>query len=310
MSPRAFGEGFAPFFIALATFVGALISWLLLRALPTRALAAGANGLRSVLTGLLPALAIGLGQVVIMMAVLLWGLDMKPVYPVAMAAFIYLTTVAFLALQQMFIIILGTATGRVVSLVLLMLQLSSSGGTYPVETTPGFFQALHPFMPATYVVSGLRELMTGGIDSRLWISVAFLAVLALGFGGHQLVQCRPPARLLHQAPASRTGNVGTCAGPRCRPAPAPTKLRNPQCHASPPPNRPFWLPPWNWVRCTGFPAPPWMKWPSGQGWPRAVCTTTFPPRTSLFEELLTAGVSSLAATLRSARPAGRRLWRH
>ncbi|MHA7305081.1 YhgE/Pip family protein [Arthrobacter sp. TMN-49] len=176
---KSFGEGFAPFFIALATFVGALISWLLLRALPTRALAAGANGLRSVLTGLLPALAIGLGQVLIMMAVLLWGLDLKPVYPVAMAAFIYLTTVAFLALQQMFIIIFGTATGRVVSLVLLMLQLSSSGGTYPVETTPGFFQALHPFMPATYVVDGLRELMTGGIDSRLWISVAFLAVLTV-----------------------------------------------------------------------------------------------------------------------------------
>ncbi|MDJ0314255.1 YhgE/Pip domain-containing protein [Arthrobacter sp. H35-D1] len=176
----SFGEGFAPFFIALATFVGALISWLLLRALPTRALAAGANGLRSVLTGLLPALAIGLGQVVIMVAVLLWGLDMNPVYPVAMAAFIYLTTVAFLALQQMLIIVFGTAAGRVASLVLLMLMLSSSGGTYPVETTPGFFQALHPFMPASYVVSGLRELMTGGIDSRLWVSVAFLALLALG----------------------------------------------------------------------------------------------------------------------------------
>lgn len=175
-----FGEGFAPFFIALATFVGALISWLLLRALPTRALAAGVSGLRSVLTGLLPALAIGLGQVVIMVAVLLWGLDMKPAYPVALAAFIYLTTVAFLALQQMFIIVLGTAAGRVLSLVLLMLQLSSSGGTYPVETTPGFFQALHPYMPATYVVNGLRELFTGGIDSRLWVSVMFLALLAVG----------------------------------------------------------------------------------------------------------------------------------
>ncbi|GAA4656372.1 YhgE/Pip family protein [Arthrobacter cryoconiti] len=176
---NSFGEGFAPFFIALATFVGALISWLLLRALPTRALAAGVSGIRSVLTGLLPALAIGLGQVLIMVAVLLWGLDMNPVYPVAMAGFIYLTTVAFLALQQMLIIVFGTAAGRVASLVLLMLQLSSSGGTYPVETTPAFFQALHPFMPATYVVNGLRALMTGGIDSRLWISVAFLAVMTV-----------------------------------------------------------------------------------------------------------------------------------
>ncbi|AIY03794.1 MULTISPECIES: YhgE/Pip domain-containing protein [Arthrobacter] len=176
---KSFGEGFAPFFIALATFVGALISWLLLRALPTRALAAGASGIRTVMTGLLPALAIGLGQVLIMVGVLLWGLDLSPVHPVAMAGFIYLTTVAFLALQQMFIIVLGTAAGRVVSLVLLMLQLSSSGGTYPVETTPGFFQALHPFMPATYVVNGLRQLMTGGIDSRLWVSVVFLALLTV-----------------------------------------------------------------------------------------------------------------------------------
>ncbi|GAA3289298.1 YhgE/Pip family protein [Arthrobacter citreus] len=175
----SFGEGFAPFFLALATFVGALITWLLLRALPTRALAAGVSGFRALATGLMPALAIGLGQVVIMMAVLVWGLDIHPAYLIGTGAFLYLTTVAFLALQQMLIIVLGTAAGRVASLVLLMLQLSSSGGTYPVETTPGFFQALHPFMPATYVVNGLRALITGGVDARMWIAVAFLGILAL-----------------------------------------------------------------------------------------------------------------------------------
>ena len=173
----SFGEGFAPFFLALATFVGALITWLLLRALPTRALAAGISGFRAAGTGLIPALAIGLGQVLIMMAVLVWGLDIHPAYLLGTGAFLYLTTVAFLALQQMLIIVLGTAAGRVVSLVLLMLQLSSSGGTYPVETTPGFFQALHPFMPATYVVNGLRALITGGVDARMWIAVAFLGIL-------------------------------------------------------------------------------------------------------------------------------------
>lgn len=175
----SFGEGFAPFFLALATFVGALITWLLLRALPTRALAAGVSGFRAAATGLIPALAIGLGQVIIMMAVLVWGLDIHPAYLLGTGAFLYLTTVAFLALQQMLIIVLGTAAGRVASLVLLMLQLSSSGGTYPVETTPGFFQALHPYMPATYVVNGLRALITGGVDARMWIAFAFLAILTV-----------------------------------------------------------------------------------------------------------------------------------
>ena len=176
----SFGEGFAPFFLALATFVGGLITWLILRALPTRALASAASGLRSTMTGFLPAMAIGLAQVVIMVLVLVYGIGLQPEHWLGMSAFLYLTTLAFLALQQMFIILLGTAAGRVVSLVLLMLQLSSSGGTYPVETTPVFFQVLHPFMPASYVVTGLRELITGGIDSRLWVSVVVLAVMLVG----------------------------------------------------------------------------------------------------------------------------------
>ena len=176
----SFGEGFAPFFLALATFVGGLITWLILRALPTRALASAASGLRATMTGFLPAMAIGLAQVVIMVLVLVYGIGLVPEYWLGMSAFLYLITLAFLALQQMFIILLGTAAGRVVSLVLLMLQLSSSGGTYPVETTPVFFQVLHPFMPASYVVTGLRELITGGIDSRLWVSVAVLAVMLVG----------------------------------------------------------------------------------------------------------------------------------
>ncbi len=174
---QGFGEGFAPFFIALATFVGALITWLILRPLPRRPLASNASGIRTVMTGYIPAVFIAAGQVMIMMAVLVLGLGLKPEHLVATSLFVALTTLAFLALQQMFIILLGTAAGRVVSLVLLMLQLSSSGGTYPVETTPHFFSAIHPYMPATYVVDGLRALMGGGVDSRFWVALAFMTGL-------------------------------------------------------------------------------------------------------------------------------------
>lgn len=174
---QGFGEGFAPFFIALATFVGALITWLILRPLPRRPLASNASGMRTVMTGYVPAVFIAVGQVVIMMAVLVLGVGLRPEHLIATTLFVALTTLAFLALQQMFIILLGTAAGRVVSLVLLMLQLSSSGGTYPVETTPTFFSAIHPYMPATYVVNGLRALMGGGVDGRFWVALAFMTGL-------------------------------------------------------------------------------------------------------------------------------------
>lgn len=191
---QGFGEGFAPFFIALATFVGALITWLILHALPKRPLASNTSGLRTVLTGFWPAAIIGVGQVAIMMAVLVFGIGIQPAHWLGMSLFMLLVTFAFLALQQMFIVLLGTATGRVVSLVLLMLQLSSSGGTYPVETTPGFFQALHPFMPASYVVDGLRQLIGGGLDARFWVAlvvmfgvlIVSLAISALSARGQKV----------------------------------------------------------------------------------------------------------------------------
>jgi putative membrane protein len=174
---EGFGEGFAPFFIPLALFVGALITWLLLRPLPSRALATPVSGWRATLAGYLPALAIGVGQVAIMLAVIHYGVGLHYSTVPGTVVFTLLVVASFLALQQMLNAVLGSAAGKVVILALLMLQLASSGGTYPVETTPQFFRVIHPLLPMSYAVSGLREVITGGIDARLGIAVAYLVVL-------------------------------------------------------------------------------------------------------------------------------------
>ena len=57
---------------------------------------------------------------------------------------------------------------------LLMLQLVSAGGMYPVETTSKPFQIFHRFDPMTFGVNGLRQLILGGIDFRLWQAVIAL----------------------------------------------------------------------------------------------------------------------------------------
>lgn len=175
-----YGEGFAPFFVPLALFVGGLITWLLLRPLPPRGLATRARGWRIALAGYLPALAIGVGQVVILLTVVHFGLGLGWSTALGTAAFTVLVAGAFLAVQQMLIAVLGAAAGKVAIIALLMLQLTAASGTYPVETTPAFFRALHPALPMTYAVTGLRELTTGGTDARLWTSVAALAAFLLG----------------------------------------------------------------------------------------------------------------------------------
>lgn len=177
---QGFGEGFAPFFIGLALFVGGIITWLILRVLPARSLAAPVSGLRAVLTGFLPAALLGVGQVVILLAVLIAAIGLEPNALLGTGLFCLLVVCSFLALQQMLSIVLGAAPGKMAALALLMVQLASAGGTYPVETTPEFFRIVSPFLPMSYVVTGLRELITGGIDGRLWGSVAFLALVMVG----------------------------------------------------------------------------------------------------------------------------------
>lgn len=177
---EGFGEGFAPFFISLALFVGSLITWLLLRPMPSRALATPTPGWRLALTGYLPAFLIGIGQVCVMLAVIHYGLGLSMAYTFGTIGFTMLVAATFIALQQMFITVAGPAAGKVIILAFLMIQLASSGGTYPVPTTASFFQALHPWLPMSYAVTGLRQVITGGVDQRLLVAILYLLAVLMG----------------------------------------------------------------------------------------------------------------------------------
>ncbi|WP_169165042.1 YhgE/Pip family protein [Cellulomonas taurus] len=179
-SSATMGEGFAPFFIPLALFVGGLITWLLLRPLPNRALATPVAGWRIALSGYAPALLIGVAQVAVLLAVVHLGLGLSWSTAIGTFAFTVLVAAAFLAVQQMLTAVLGSAAGKVAIIALLMIQLTSASGTYPVETTPEIFRAMHPYLPMTYAITGLRELLTGGTEGRLWWSVVVLIAFTVG----------------------------------------------------------------------------------------------------------------------------------
>ncbi|MEU4214647.1 YhgE/Pip domain-containing protein [Actinoplanes sp. NPDC026623] len=172
-----YGVGFAPYFLALALWVGAMISFMVLRPLNRRYIVSAAPAYRVALAGLLPAVAVGLAQALLLFVVVVFGLGLSPVNPVVTLALLMVTATAFAAIMQLLGAALGPA-GRIVALALLMLQLTSSGGTYPVQTTPGFFQAIHPLLPMTYVVEALRHAIDGGPAGTVVTGVLVL----LGFG--------------------------------------------------------------------------------------------------------------------------------
>ncbi|MCB5182592.1 YhgE/Pip family protein [Streptomyces antimicrobicus] len=174
-----YGTGFAPYFIPLSLWVGAMVAYMLIQPLNRRALASGASPWRIALAGWLPVASLGVAQVAMLMAVLHWGLGLEMTHPAATVGFLALVTGCFAAIVQWLNAKFGAA-GRILVLVVLMLQLTSAGGTYPIQTSPGFFNAVHPYLPMSWVVESLRRLITGGDLAVVWQSCAVLAAFTVG----------------------------------------------------------------------------------------------------------------------------------
>ncbi|MEU6461981.1 YhgE/Pip domain-containing protein [Streptomyces sp. NPDC046976] len=174
-----YGTGFAPYFIPLSLWVGAMVAYMLIAPLNRRALAAGSPAWRIALAGWLPVVALGVLQVGALMAVLHWAIGLQMLRAAGTVGFLFLVTACFAAIVQWLNARFGAA-GRILVLALLMLQLTSAGGTYPVQTSPGFFNAIHPYLPMSYVVSALRRLITGGGLGPVWQACAVLTAFTVG----------------------------------------------------------------------------------------------------------------------------------
>ncbi|WP_320668882.1 YhgE/Pip family protein [Patulibacter defluvii] len=181
-----YGRGLAPFFFPIGLWVFSIFVFFLLRPLNPRLLLAGTPARTVALVGWLPAAAIGaVGALVLFLAVQL-GLGLDAAKPFATIGVLVLTVATFAAIVQLLRAWLG-APGDLVALVLLMMQLGSAGGLYPLQTTDGIFQVLHPLMPMSYVVDALRVTISGGqaghavraVVVLLGFAIAALALTAL-----------------------------------------------------------------------------------------------------------------------------------
>lgn len=173
-----YGTGFAPFFITLSLWVGTMVTYMVLPAVPKRALAASAPAWRIALSGWFPALAVGAVQVLAMLGVLHFALGLDAQRWLALIGLLALTSATFAAMVQWINARFGPA-GRVLALALLMLQLTSAGGTYPIQTSHEFFQTIAPYLPMSWVVSASRHLVSGGPLTEVWGACAVLACYLL-----------------------------------------------------------------------------------------------------------------------------------
>lgn len=183
-----YGTGFAPYFISIALWVGALMTTFVLRVMDRRAILNGMNPLKSALISLTPFVIMGVSQAIILMGVVQGALKFQIDNVVAFYALGILASIVFMAIMQM-IMVVFRMPGRIVAIVLLMLQITSSAGTFPVQMTPAFFRAVHPYLPMTYSIMGLRQAMSGknsgeivsGIGMLVLFGVIAIAITSIAF---------------------------------------------------------------------------------------------------------------------------------
>jgi len=179
------GIAMAPYMISVALFVAALSTNMIFAKLPSGRhpesrwawlkSRAEINGIIAVLAGIL-----------VYGGVHLIGLtanhEMRTFILIILTSLVFMSMVTALTTWN-------SRIGAFFSLILLLLQLASSAGTYPLALTNDFFRAINPWLPMSYSVSGLRQTisMTGNIHHQ----VIFLAVILALFTGLGMLAYRP-----------------------------------------------------------------------------------------------------------------------
>ncbi|OPJ62921.1 YhgE/Pip domain-containing protein [Clostridium oryzae] len=150
-----YGSGLAPYFLPISLWIGAVIMLLILKIKISEY--KEMNNLELTVGKYIPYAIIGIIQALALGAIVLL-LGIKPASTLLLFGFLIVSALAFDAIIYNFINLFGIA-GEAIAIVLLVLQLCSDAGTFPIETLPKFFRGINPFLPFTYTVEGIREVL-------------------------------------------------------------------------------------------------------------------------------------------------------
>ena len=177
-----YGSAMTPFYTVLSIWVGSL----LMSSLLTTKVEDEENkykpyqkyfgrGLLFVIISLFQTLIITLGD--------MYVLGTQATSPYRFVLYALLISLLFSSIIYTIVCILGNV-GKAVCIVLLVLQLGSSGGTFPIQMTSEFFQALYPKVPFTYSIGLLREAVGGvyipAVERDIKILLIYLIVVLIG----------------------------------------------------------------------------------------------------------------------------------
>ncbi|WP_242253258.1 YhgE/Pip domain-containing protein [Bacillus cereus group sp. BfR-BA-01379] len=174
-----YGSAMSPFYTVLALWVGALLMVSLLT-VEVHEEGASYKSHEIYFGRLLTFLTIGLSQAFIVSMGDIFLLGTYVVDKFWFVLFSLFIGGVFVCIVYSLVSIFGNV-GKSMAIILLVLQVAGSGGTFPIQMTPAFFQAIYPFLPFTYAISAIRETVGGMlwdiVTRDLLVLSAFVVVM-------------------------------------------------------------------------------------------------------------------------------------
>ena len=173
-----YGSAMTPFYTVLSLWVGVLLLCSLLSTevhgeyKPYEVYFG--RGLTFLAITLVQALIVSLGDIFL--------LKVSMINPLLFVLISLFTALVFTFIVYSLVSVSGNI-GKAMAVVLLVIQVAGSGGTFPIQVTPKFFQVINPFLPFTYAISAQREAVAGvympNLTKDIIMLLIFLAVFII-----------------------------------------------------------------------------------------------------------------------------------
>ncbi|MDO5722127.1 MAG: YhgE/Pip domain-containing protein [Actinomycetaceae bacterium] len=178
----SFGAAMTPLYCMLALWVGALLTSVAIRVNVPEQL--GVSRSSAYLGRYLTYFLVGLLQSTLTCLGLIFFVEVDAAHPFLLLLTGWLASAVFTLMTYTFVVLIGNA-GKALSVLLLVMQISGSGGAYPLQLLPNWFSSISPFLPGTHVVAALRSSIAGIYGNEFWTQLGLLAlfippVVALG----------------------------------------------------------------------------------------------------------------------------------
>ena len=176
-----YGSSMAPFYSTLSIWIGGIVLVAMLKVTVSKKCIAGLRRVKThqiYLGRYIIFLLVGLMQSTLIAAGDLWYLGIQCEHPFLFLLACWFSSIVYVNIIYTLTVSFGDI-GKAASVVLLVVQVAGSGGTFPIEVAPKFFQAVYPLLPFVHSMAAMRETVGGMYGMTYWIELGKLGIFLI-----------------------------------------------------------------------------------------------------------------------------------